>query len=366
MFERRLFLHVDWPLVAAVYLLCAIGVVLIYAASYDPARAASSRLFMTQLYAIGLGTAALLVCASIDYRQLADRSHWLYALLLAFLVYVLFFGVVRGGGRRWIPLPFFNLQPSEFAKPVLALLLARYFGEMRHRVPDGRDIALAGLLTAIPLVLIARQPDLGTAVTLIPVLVLVAFMAGMRLKVAGALLALALVMAPVAWTYGLKDYQRGRILTFLDPWRDPRGDGYQQIQAQITVGSGGLWGKGFQKGTQGQQGFLPVAHNDFIFSVLAEEYGFVGVLVVLALYGFVVMRAIDAARLARDRLGTLLVTGLLGGFTFQLFYNVAMSAGLAPVKGLTLPLLSYGGSSVIATLAGLGLILNVRMRRFTN
>jgi rod shape determining protein RodA len=222
------------------------------------------------------------------------------------------------------------------------------------------------MLTLVPLLLIARQPDLGTAMTLIPVLALVAFLAGMRLKVAGILLALTLVATPVIWNYALQDYQRGRVLTFLDPWRDPRGAGYQQIQAQITVGSGGLWGKGFQKGTQGQLSFLPVAHNDFIFSVLAEEHGFAGVLVVLALYVFVIFRSAEAARLAKDRVGTLLVIGVLAGFTFQVLYNITMSAGFAPVKGLTLPLVSYGGSSMIATLAGFGLILNVRMRRFTN
>jgi rod shape determining protein RodA len=366
LFDRRQYSHVDWTFLGAVYALCTIGVILIYAASSDPTRASMSRLFVTQMYAIGLGTIALLVCASIDYRQLADRSHFIYAFLILLLIYVLFFGVVRGGGRRWIVLPFFNLQPSEFLKVGLALLLARLFADGRRRVPTGPDLVVAGLLTAVPLVLIARQPDLGTAVTLIPILVLVAFVAGMRLKLAGILLALALVASPVVWKYGLKEYQRGRILTFINPWRDPRGDGYQQIQAQITVGSGGLWGKGFTKGTQGQLSFLPVAHNDFIFSVLAEEHGFAGVLVVLGLYTFVVMRAMETARLARDRLGTYLVVGLLASFTFQVVYNVAMSAGLAPVKGLTLPLLSYGGSSVIATLAGIGLILNVRMRRFTN
>ena len=282
------------------------------------------------------------------------------------LVYVLAFGVVRGGGRRWISLPLFNLQPSEFMKIGLALVLARLFGDSRNRTPSGRDLALGGALTAVPLLLIARQPDLGTAATLVPVLAAIAFVAGMRLKVAGILLAVAIVAAPVVWSVGLQDYQKGRILTFVDPSRDPLGAGYQQLQARITVGSGGLWGKGFMKGTQGQQGFLPVAHNDFIFSVLAEEHGFIGVLSVLGLYAFIVLRTIETARLARDRLGTLLVIGALASFTFQVVYNVSMSAGLAPVKGLTLPLMSYGGSSVIATLAGIGLILNVRMRRFTN
>jgi rod shape determining protein RodA len=174
------------------------------------------------------------------------------------------------------------------------------------------------------------------------------------------------LLAPVAWTFALEDYQRERITTFLDPERDPRGAGYQQIQARVTVGSGGLTGKGFMKGTQGQYKFLPVAHNDFIFSVLAEEHGFIGVLLTLGLYLFVILRSLEAARLAKDRLGAFLVAGITSGFAFQVIYNITMSAGLAPVKGLTLPLMSYGGSAVIATLAGFGLILNVRMRRFTN
>jgi len=360
MFERRLYAHIDWLLLGAVYLLCAIGVVMIYSAS------GGSRLYLTQLAAIALGTLALIVCLGIDYRSLADRSHLIYGGLLLLLVYVLFFGAVRGGGRRWIALPLFNLQPSEFMKLGLALVLARLFGDSRVRTPDARDLAIGGALTALPLVLIARQPDLGTAATLVPVLLAIAFVAGMRLKLAGILLAVAVAAAPVVWTVGLQEYQKGRILTFVNPSRDPLGAGYQQLQARITVGSGGLLGKGFMKGTQGQQGFLPVAHNDFIFSVLAEEHGFVGVLAVLGLYAFVVLRTVETARLARDRLGTLLVIGALASFTFQVIYNVSMSAGLAPVKGLTLPLMSYGGSSVIATLAGIGLILNVRMRRFTN
>jgi rod shape determining protein RodA len=170
----------------------------------------------------------------------------------------------------------------------------------------------------------------------------------------------------LAWKFALQDYQRGRIQTFLDPEKDPRGAGYQTIQARVTVGSGGLTGKGFRNGTQGQYKFLPVAHNDFIFSVLAEEQGFVGILTALGLYLFVILRSLEAARLAKDRLGSYLVGGIISGFAFQVIYNVAMSAGLAPVKGITLPLMSYGGSSLIAALACFGLILNVRMRRFTN
>jgi rod shape determining protein RodA len=188
----------------------------------------------------------------------------------------------------------------------------------------------------------------------------------MRLRVLGIVFLALVLAAPVAWTFVLRPYQKARVTSFLDPSQDAKGAGYQQIQARITVGSGGLTGKGFRKGTQGQLRFLPVAHNDFIFSVLAEEQGFAGVLVALGLYLFVILRALEAARLAKDRLGSYLVLGVLASFSFQVIYNITMSAGLAPVKGLTLPLMSYGGSSMIATLAGFGLVLNVRMRRFTN
>jgi rod shape determining protein RodA len=194
----------------------------------------------------------------------------------------------------------------------------------------------------------------------------IAYLAGLRVKLLGVIALVAVLAAPVVWQFALKDYQKNRITTFLDPEKDPRGDGYQQIQARITVGSGGLTGKGFLGGTQGQYKFLPVAHNDFIFSVLAEEQGFLGVLAVLGLYLFVIVRSLEAARLSKDRVGAYLVGGIIAGFSFQVIYNVAMSAGLAPVKGITLPLMSYGGSSIIATLASFGLILNVRMRRFTN
>jgi rod shape determining protein RodA len=368
MLERRLYVHLDWPLLGAILLLCGAGIALIFSTTGNSPRPEVARLFVTQLYALALGLLVMAVCAAVDYRRLADKIHIFYVVLIVALVYVLIFGLVRGGGRRWIPLPIlrFNLQPSEFAKLVLALVLARLLGDSRRRDPATGDLVLAGVFTAVPMALIAPQPDLGTAATLIPVLLGIAFVAGVRLRMVGILLLVSVLAAPLVWSYGLKDYQKGRILTFLDPSRDAKRAGYQQIQAQITVGSGGLWGKGFRSGTQGQLAFLPVAHNDFIFSVLAEEHGFVGVLVILGLYLFVVLRSIDTARLAKDRLGTFLVVGVLACFTFQVVYNITMSAGLAPVKGLTLPLMSYGGSSLIATLAGFGLILNVRMRRFTN
>ena len=361
MFERRLYYHIDWLLIGAVLAICALGLSMIYSTT-----GGAGPVYWTQVYALGLGAMAMVLCLTFDYRSLADKSHWFYLAMVIALVGVLFFGAVRGGSRRWIDLGAFNLQPSEFAKATLALMLAKMLGEERRSALTNTDLALAIVLTAVPFLIIARQPDLGTAVTLLPVLLVVAFVAGMPMKYVYTMVLLAVLSAPIAYKFGLQDYQRERISTFLDPAQDPRGAGYQQIQARITVGSGGVWGKGFMAGTQGQLRFLPVAHNDFIFSVLAEEQGLVGVLVALGLYLFVIMRALDAARLAKDRLGAYLVLGVLSSFTFQVVYNITMSAGLAPVKGLTLPLMSYGGSSLIATLAGFGLILNVRMRRFTN
>jgi rod shape determining protein RodA len=363
MIERRLFYHIDWLMIIALGALSAIGVAMIYSATHG---GANSGLYIRQLYALGLGLVAFLFCLAIDYRSLADNSLVFYGGVIALLIGVLLFGATGGGAKRWIPLPFFNLQPSEFAKVALALTLAKFFDESRRGSPSGTDLAVGGVLTGVPFLLIAKQPDLGTAVTLIPIFLAVAYLAGMRMRLLGILLLVAIVAAPVAWRYALKDYQKSRISTFLEPEQDPRGAGYQQIQARISVGSGGPWGKGFLKGTQGQLRFLPVAWNDFVFSVLAEEQGLVGVLVALGLYLFVIVRSLETARLAKDRLGAYLVLGILASFSFQVIYNITMSAGLAPVKGLTLPLMSSGGSSAIATLAGFGLILNVRMRRFTN
>src|SRR3954470_13261445 len=364
MFERRLYYHIDWALLIAILALCALGVAMIFSTSSDPTRG-TSHLYVTQLYAIVIGLGAMIFMLTLDYRTFTDKSHLIYIALLGVLLYVLFMGMVQMGARRWIPLGPLNLQPSEFAKIGVALVLAKFFGENRG-APGWTDLAVAAGLPCLPLALIAKEPDLGTAVTLLPVFLAVAYLAGMRMRILGVIALCGLLAAPVAWRFAMKDYQKQRISTFLDPSQDAKGAGYQQIQARVTVGSGGLTGKGFRQGTQGQLRFLPVAHNDFIFSVLAEEQGFAGVLAALGLYLFVILRTLEAARLAKDRLGAYLVLGVLASFTFQVIYNITMSAGLAPVKGLTLPLMSYGGSSMIATLAGFGLVLNVRMRRFTN
>ena len=366
MVDRRLLPHLDWPLVGALVALTLIGVATIYSVTWDLRLNRPGSEFWTQIYALPVALIAMLVCMSIDYRTLAQRSLLIYVGLAAALLFVAFFGTVSGGARRWIRLGGFSLQPSEFARLTVALVLAMYYGTGRRSARSLRELVTGGIFVGVPFLLIARQPDLGTAATLIPVFLGVAYLAGLRLKWIGMAALVLLLLSPAIWAFGLQDYQKGRITTFVNPGKDPRGAGYQQIQAMITVGSGGFYGKGFRQGTQGGYGFLPVAHNDFVFSVLAEEHGFLGVLVSLGLYLFVILRSLDAAKLARDRVGAYLVVAIISGFGFQVVYNITMSAGLAPVKGLTLPLMSYGGSSLVATLAGFGLILNVRMRRFTN
>ena len=368
MFERRLYFHVDWLLLGAILILAGMGVAMIYSTTYVTTATGGypGPQPTTQLAALGIGLVALLVCLAVDYRVFAEHSMFIYGSVVVLLIFVMFKGSTQMGAQRWIPIGPFHLQPSEFGRIAMTLILAMYFGENRRGAKNTSDLVIGGILTCVPLLLIAKQPDLGTAVTLLPVFVGIAFLAGLRLRLLGVLALAAVLVAPIAWKVALKDYQKQRIQTFLNPEQDPRGAGYQTIQARITVGSGGLTGLGYLKGTQAQYKFLPVAQNDFVFSVLAEEQGFIGVLTALGLYLFVILRSLEAARLAKDRLGAYLVGGIISGFAFQVIYNVSMSAGLAPVKGITLPLMSYGGSSLIASLAGFGLILNVRMRRFTN
>jgi rod shape determining protein RodA len=366
MVDRRLLAYLDWPLLVAVVLLTFIGLVTVYSVTWEIQAAVPGRQFWTQVYALPVGLVALVICLSFDYRTLADRSAIFYVLLVIGLLAVWQFGIVRGGARRWLALGEFSLQPSEFARIVLALALAMFYGATQRSARTIRHLAAGAAVVGLPMLLILNQPDLGTAAMLVPVYLGIVYVAGLRLRWLAAAAFVGVLLSPFVWAYGLQDYQRERIETFLNPSDDPRGGGYQQIQAKITVGSGGPVGKGFRQGTQGGYGFLPEAHNDLVFSAFAEEWGFLGVVVTLGLYLFVLVRSVDAARLARDRVGAFLVVGIISGFAFQVLYNITMSAGLAPVKGLTLPLMSYGGSSLVATLAAFGLILNVRMRRFLN
>jgi len=360
--DRRLVYNMDWVLTGAALVLTLVGVAMVYSATHS---GRNPDLYLKQLALVAVGTLGLVLAATVDYRRLADRAMLLYALSAVSLVYVLRFGPLKAGTRRWIEVGGFQLQPSELVKIAAAVFVAKIFSEYRQETLGLRDVALPGVAVGLLAVLIARQPDLGTAACLLPLFLAVAFLAGLRMRAVLGLAAVMVLLAALTWPL-LKDYQRTRIYTFLDPSLDPRGAGYQKIQSQIAVGSGGLVGRGFLEGSQAQLGYLPARHTDFIFSVLAEEAGFIGVVVVLSLYLLVLWRMLETARLARDRLGAFLVAGITASFAFQVVYNVAMVAGLVPVKGLPLPLMSYGGSSVLASLVGIGLVLSVRMRRFAN
>jgi rod shape determining protein RodA len=360
--DRRLVYNVDWVLVGSSLALALTGVAMIYSTTHG---GRAPNLYLKQLALVGAGALALVVTAAIDYRRLADRAMLLYGASVVALVYVLRFAPVIAGTRRWILLGGFQLQPSELVKLATAIFVAKVFSDSRQEVLGLRDLFVPGAAVGLLALLIAREPDLGTAVCLMPILLAVAFLAGLRMRAVAAVGTALVLVAALAWPL-LKDYQKTRIYTFLDPSLDPRGAGYQKIQSQIAVGSGGLLGRGFAEGSQAQLGYLPARHTDFVFSVLAEEKGFLGVVVALGLYLLVLWRMLETARLARDRLGAFIVAGHAAGVGFQVVYNVAMVAGLVPVKGLPLPLMSYGGSSVLSSLMGVGLVLSVRMRRFAN
>ena len=362
MIDRRLVAGIDWVLLGTTLLLAAIGVATVYSATHSGKL---NGLHLKQLYLVGAGLLGLFLSLLVDYRRLADRAVLLYVLSVGALTYVLFFGPVVAGTRRWILLGSFQLQPSEFVKLAAALFIAKVFAESNRESLGLRDIMGPAAATFLLVVLIARGPDLGTAACLLPPFLTVAFLAGLRMRAVFALVLALFVISGLAWPH-LKDYQKTRVYTFLDPSLDPRGAGYQKIQSQIAVGSGGLAGKGFTEGSQAQLGYLPARHTDFIFSVLAEEMGFLGVSFTLGLYLFWLWRILETAQLARDRVGAFLCAAIAAGFAFQVVYNSAMVAGLVPVKGLPLPLMSSGGSSVLASLISVGLVLNVRMRRFAN
>ena len=261
--DRRLLPYLDWPLLSAVVAICLIGLMTVYATTFDTVAGQAGREFWTQVYALPVGLAALAACLFVDYRRLSDRSTFFYIALIVSLLAVWQFGVVRGGARRWLSIGGASIQPSEFARLVVALALAAFYGESRRSARTLGEVALGGLLVAVPALLIYRQPDLGTAATLAPVLVGVVFVAGLPLRWLAGAAVVGVLLSPVVWMYGLEDYQRDRIETFLDPANDPRGAGYQQIQAKITVGSGGLAGKGFGQGTQPERPEqLPLARPD--------------------------------------------------------------------------------------------------------
>ena len=364
---RRLlsFRDFDWTLLGMVLLLCAISVLEIYSATLHTKY---TGFHTKQMLWISAGLVAMFLFAKIDYHKLIDFVPWAYGVCLVALLAVLVIGQKVLGARRWIKAGPMHFQPSEWVKLVLILAVARYFANLGGRSLSWKDIFKAFALVGIPLLLVLKQPDLGTSLTYTPILIAGLFLGGINLRQALILSTCGLALVAGVWSSGklLKPYQKARLTSFINPDNDPRGTGYQLLQSKIAVGSGGVWGKGAEKGTQTQGDFLPIPHADFIFAAFSEEHGFVGALLVLLLYFLILMRLIQNAQTAADLSGSLIIMGLVAVLTFQIAVNVGMVIGFMPVTGIPLPLMSYGGSSVLFTFLALGVAMNVRMRRFVN
>lgn len=363
MFDRRLISHFDWFLLLLTLALIGIGVGTIYSATYTGGQGLSPWA-VRQLIWAGMGLVCMFIAFIVDYRRLEIVAYVFYVLSLILLALVPVLGSSGGGAQRWIRVGFFALQPSELAKIGLLLVLARDFH--RYAPLEGyglRDLIFPAVLTAIPAGMVLAEPNLGTAVILGLLFVSLAFAAGTRLRIFALAAVLGGGMIPLLWGH-LKPYQRQRVSSFLNPDQDPLGAGYHMIQSKITVGSGMLWGKGFLQGTQNRLDFLPEKHTDFVFAVLAEEWGFVGTVTLLALYGVLLARLLFIAWKAPDRFGSFLAAGAAIIILWQLLINTGMNLGMLPVVGVPLPLLSYGGSSLLTVMIALGLALNVSTRRF--
>jgi rod shape determining protein RodA len=358
----------DWWLIAILLVVCTLGVVEIYSTTHGSALAGMPS---RQVRWLVIGFSLMFVISRVDYHLILEQAWILYLLGLVALVAVLLMGHTRFGAKRWIPVLGELLQVSELVKLIIIVVLARFFAEVRTEELSLWDLAKAGIVIGIPLGLILKQPDLGTALVLVPLFVVGAFLAGLKWQhaaafgLAGVMFVGAVFYAPVS-RHILKPYQRERITSFLHPEEDAKGSGYQLLQSKIAVGSGGFWGKGFRNGTQNQLGYIPVRYSDFIMSAWAEEQGFKGVLVALGLYMALLLRLVQNAQRAKDRAGMFLVMGVAAALGFHVLVNVAVVIGAMPVTGIPLPLMSYGGSATLFVFLAIGLVMNVRIRRFVN
>ena len=358
----RYLAKVRWLLLLVALALASAGLATIHSASSE----LSFDYMPRQAVWVALGLVAFLVGLAVDYLKLAKFALPIYVGSLVLLVAVLLFGQEVGGARSWLGVGAWRLQPSELAKVATVLLLARYLAASNRRVLELKEVGVAGLIAMVPMTLVALSPDLGSAAMFGPLLLGMLLLTGInrRLVVVGLLIAALVGLG--AWNLVLLDYQKDRVRTYLSPGSDPLGDGYQLRQSKIAVGSGQLTGRGYGQGTQSQLRFLPARHTDFIFAVLAEEWGFLGVSSVLILFGAYIINGARVAARARDRTGILLVVGLLSVFTAHVLYSTAMVVGLVPITGIPLPFLSYGGSFTLANFFATGLILGVDFRRYVN
>ncbi len=356
----------DWVLLGFVLVLSVISVLEIKSATLQTKFHGFDH---KQIGFLAIGLVLMFLISLVDYHRLIDAAHWAYGISLVSLVAVLVVGTKVLGGRRWIKFPGgIHFQPSEWVKLVLIVAVARYFWGLAGRELNWRDIGKASAMVCIPMLLVLKQPDLGTSLTYLPILVCGLYLGGIRFKQAAIIVLVLAVLGGGIWKTGkvLKPYQKARLTSFMDPDADPRGSGYQIRQSLIAVGAGGIWGKGANKGTQTQGDFLPIPYTDFIFAAFCEEHGFVGAVGVLLLYFLILMRLIQNAQTASDLPGSFIIMGVVAVIIFQIAVNIGMVVGLMPVTGIPLPLLSYGGSSILFTFLALGIVMNIRMSRFVN
>ncbi|NLP18583.1 MAG: rod shape-determining protein RodA [Firmicutes bacterium] len=363
MFERRMLKNLDLVLLITVFIVMAISLLVIASATHtNPAGTPPNYYVKRQAMMIGIGIVVMAVVLTIDYHTMAHYAVYLYIANIAMLLAVLLVPAEAKGAGRWIDLGFFRLQPSEFAKVLLIITLANYLAKTVGDMDTLTDLIPLLIHVALPMVLIMAQPDLGTSLVFVAILLGLLFIAGIKMQHIFSLLLAGVVSLPLLWKY-LKDYQKNRLLVFLDPNIDPTGSGYHVIQSMIAIGSGRMLGQGFFAGPQNQLNFIPEQHTDFIYSVVGEELGFLGAGLLLLLYFIIIYRGIRIAINARDMLGTIMAGGIVTMLLFQVLVNVGMTVGIMPITGLPLPLLSYGGSSLLSTLLGVGILLNVGMRR---
>jgi rod shape determining protein RodA len=363
MFDRRLIMNFDWTLLVTVVLIVVIGVVNIYSSTF-PHTGNFKPLYLKQIYWLILGMVLMFSILSFDYRTLIRYAYPFFLFCLILLTLVMFLGRSSSGSQRWLQLGFFSFQPSELTKIALILALTRFFTEEDNPHGHGlRDLLVPFLIFIIPALLVFKQPDLGTVVLLVLIYVSILAFIGVHLRTWITLGVGCVALAPLLWHF-LKDYQKTRLLTFLNPDLDPLKTGYHIIQSKIAVGSGTFFGKGFLQGTQSQLHFLPEQHTDFIFSVLAEEWGFMGSFILLFLILLLISRGLKIAYTSKDRAGAILAIGISAMIFWQSFINVGMVLGIVPVVGVPLPLLSYGGTSIVASFIGIGILMNISMRRF--
>ena len=372
MLSQRRFDNLPWGMMFLVFTIAFIGLAAVYSATYT-SRGPSS-LFTKQIAWVSIGLIVMFLALIPDYHTVGRYAYVLYAVSLVLLFLVMFMGKSGMGAQRWLAIGPFAFQPSELAKISLTLALARYFAEdPKQGNYELKDLATPAVMVMVPLILVLKQPDLGTALMLLLTSTIIVLIAGIRLRsvmvvllIGATIASLVFLVSPVRhkiWS-SLKPYQQNRIKAFIDPSSDPLGSGYHANQSKISVGSGQITGRGYRKGTQSQMAFLPERHTDFIFAVIAEETGLVGSSVLLLLYLILLLIGVDTSKNAKDRLGVLMAGGIVSMLLLYVFINMGMAVGIVPVVGVPLPLVSYGGTSIITTFLSLGILLNIQARRF--